>query len=51
MEGLEGVFSIDTDLRGRTGRGGEKDCAPSSEVLPGSESRTKRVVAGSRRGA
>lgn len=48
---MGGVFNVDTDLRGRTGRGGEKDCDPSSEVLPESESRTKRVVADSRRGA
>ena len=51
MEGLGGVFSIDTDLRGRMGRGGEKDWDPSSKVLPESESGTKRVVADSRRGA
>lgn len=48
---MGGVFSIDTDLGGRAGRGGEQDHDPGFRVLPESGSRAKRVVADSGRGA
>lgn len=48
---MGGVFNIDTDLGGRTGRGGEQDHDPGFRVLPESGSRAKRVVADSCRGA
>ena len=48
---MGGVFNVDTDLGGRTGRGGEQDHVPGFRVLPESGSRTKRVGADSCRGA